>query len=52
LKINALERSSSQTNGAVIRDSSRIGRDMRTAIGSGERSAICLGTISPMTSEK
>jgi hypothetical protein len=42
--------SSSQTNGAVTLDSHSIGRDMITAIGSGDRSATCLGTISPITS--
>ena len=49
--MSALDRSSSQTKGAVIADSHRMGRDITTAIGSGERSAICFGTISPMTSD-
>ena len=35
----------------MILDSHRMGRDMIAAIGSGERKASCLGTISPMTSE-
>jgi len=42
-------RSSSHTNGAVAFDSHSIGRAMITAIGSGERSANCLGTSSPIT---
>ena len=50
-KISALVRSSSHTNGAVAFDSHSIGRDTIAAIGSGERSANCLGTSSPMTSE-
>ena len=51
LAMSELDRSSSQTNGAVIFDSQRIGRDITAAIGSGDRSAIVLGTISPITSE-
>ena len=30
---------------------SAIGHDIAAAIGSGERSAICFGTISPISSE-
>jgi hypothetical protein len=49
--MSALVRSSSQTTGAVARDSHSIGRDMMIAICSGARSANCLGTSSPITSE-
>ena len=49
--MSRLERSSSHTKGATMRDSQRMGRATITAIGSGERSAICFGTISPITSE-
>ena len=51
MKIAALVASSSQTNGAVTFDSQYSGRDTIAAIGSGERSANCFGTISPMTKD-
>ena len=50
-KISALVRSSSQTNGAVALAIHSIGSAITTAIGSGARSANCLGTSSPITSE-
>ncbi len=49
LKISPDVVSSSHTNGAVIRDSHSIGTATSTAIGSGLRSANCLGTSSPIT---
>ena len=50
--MSALVRSSSHTKGAVMRDRICIGTATMTAIGSGLRSANCLGTSSPITSEK
>ena len=49
--MSALVRSSSQTSGAVAFEVHSIGGAMKAAIGSGERSANCLGTSSPITSE-
>ena len=49
--MSALVRSSSQTTGAVARDSHSIGIAITAAIGSGARSATCLGTSSPAISE-
>ena len=43
------ERSSSQTNGAMILAISSMGRAMIIAIVSAARKASCLGTSSPMT---
>jgi hypothetical protein len=50
-KMSALVRSSSQTRGAVALAIHSIGGPMKAASGSGERSANCFGTSSPITRE-